>query len=443
MFRPGPALLAATAPRYTSYPPATRFEAAVGPEVYSAWLGDLDPDAELSLYLHIPYCRSICWYCGCHAVATRRDEPILAYAETLAAEIDLVAETTPARRVTQIHWGGGTPSILSPETFLRLINRLADRMDLSGLEEHAIEADPRIMTDRQAAAFAISGVNRVSFGVQDLNPKVQEAIGRPQPFAMVKEAADCVRQAGIGALNFDLMFGLPGQTVADARNTAELAASLSPDRIAAFGYAHVPWFKTRQRLIEEPALPGPEERLAQAAAMRDTLIAAGYVEIGFDHFAKRDDAMALAAQSGVLARNFQGYVARQPAALVGLGASAISSLPQGYAQNATGLTEWREAIGQGRFATARGAVLSEDDRRRRTVIERLLCDFAVDLSAYGGLAAFPDALEPLASLAAEGVVRVRGERVEATDGGRAFVRLLAQAFDAYRSGDSARQSRAV
>jgi oxygen-independent coproporphyrinogen-3 oxidase len=272
---------------------------------------------------------------------------------------------------------------------------------------------------------------------------VQAAIGRPQPVEQVAQAVEKLRAAGIAAINLDIMYGLPRQSVADAARTASLAAELKPNRLAAFGYAHVPWFKTRQRLIDEAALPGAAERLEQAEAMRTALVDAGYVEIGFDHYAQPDDPMAVASAEGRLQRNFQGYVCDEAAALIGLGASSISSMPQGYAQNAPEVGAWGRAIAAGQFATVRGRAVTDEDRRRRAIIERLLCDFALDLSEFGGWTGLEDAHAALLDLAADGLCTVQALRVDMPEAARPFVRLVAQAFDAYRPASAARHSRAV
>jgi oxygen-independent coproporphyrinogen III oxidase len=431
------------APRYTSYPTAPHFEAAVDEAVYARWLGELAPDASLSLYLHTPYCREMCWYCGCHAFAARRDEPIASYVEALLAEIDLVAAATLARRVVEMHWGGGTPNILSPERFDALTARLRQRFELSAVERHAVEIDPRLLTAEQVAAFAGAGVNRVSLGVQDFDVNVQQAIGRVQPFALVEAAVRLLRAAGIEALSFDLMYGLPHQTRESVRRTAVLAASLEPARVSVFGYAHVPWFKSRQKLMDEAALPGAAERFELAETIRDGLVSAGYVAIGYDHYALPDDPIAAAVRAGGLTRNFQGFAETQCDALIGLGPSAISTLPRGYAQNQPEIGAWRKAVQAGGFASKRGRALSEDDRRRREIIMRLLCDFTLDLGPFGGARAFAAELGSLASLARDGLVRIAGDTVSIPDEKRAFARLVAQAFDAYCEAGAARHSRAV
>ena len=436
-----------TAPRYTSYPTAPHFSAAVNGVVYAAWLGALAPEARLSLYLHIPFCREICRYCGCHTFATRKDEPIAAYTDALEVEIARVAATTPARRIASIAWGGGTPNILEPALFERIVRVLHDRFDLTTVTEHAIEIDPRLLTDAHAAAFARAGVTRASLGVQDLNAHVQDAIGRVQPAAQVSGAIGMLRGAGIGAINVDLMYGLPLQSVADARRSAVLAAEMGPERLAVFGYAHVPWFKSRQRLIEEELLPDTATRFAQAEAIQETLMACGYHAIGFDHYARPDDPLARAAQTGALTRSFQGYSLDDGDALIGIGASAISTLPQGYAQNAAEPGAWARALEGGGFATARGVALSDEDRVRRTIINRLLCDFAVDLAPFGSFGAFPAARAALAPLIQDGLVSIAGERLTIPPDARPFARLVAEAFDAYRAvhgaQGAARHSRAV
>lgn len=430
-----------TAPRYTSYPAAPHFSDAVDAGIVAGWLAELSRSAKLGLYLHVPYCREICWYCGCHTFAARKDAPILEYAEALRSEIDLVANYTVARRVTEIAWGGGTPNILPPIWFQALLDRLAARFDLSAVEEHAVECDPRILTQAHVDVFRKCGVTRASLGVQDFNPEVQAAIGREQPEEQVAAAARMLRAAGL-KLNFDLMYGLPGQSLRDAVRSARIAAKHAPDRLAVFGYAHVPWFKGRQRLIAEERLPDAIARYDQSEAVRETLLQEGYVAIGFDHYARPDDPLAEAAAAGKLKRSFQGYARTGADALIGLGASAISTYPQGYAQNAPEPAQWRRCVTQGLFAAKRGAALTPDDRRRRAIIEQILCGFSVDLRAYGGMVRYGPELEQLRLLAADGLVEIENERVIVTERGRPFARLAAQAFDAYRT-ENARHSKAV
>jgi oxygen-independent coproporphyrinogen-3 oxidase len=280
-------------------------------------------------------------------------------------------------------------------------------------------------------------------GVQTLAPHVQEAIGRVQPYEMIVSAVDLLRSAGILQINFDLMYGLPQQSLDDLLDTIRLAAALRPSRIALFGYAHVPWFKRRQRVIREAELPGAEARYDQAEAARAALLALGYVAIGIDHYALPDDSLARAAGSGSLRRNFQGYVEQVPHAIIGFGPSAISTLPQGYVQNHTGIGAWRRAIEAGQLAVARGHARSADDRRRASVIERLMCAFEVDLARYGGSDLFALELAALTPLAADGLVRVEGSRISIPERMRPFSRLVAQAFDAYVVEPAMQHSRTV
>ncbi|HVY03405.1 MAG TPA: oxygen-independent coproporphyrinogen III oxidase [Caulobacterales bacterium] len=431
------------APRYTSYPTAPHFNESVQAGEYARWLGMLAPETLLSLYLHIPYCQDICWYCGCNTFALQREEPLRAYVEALERELRQVAAATPARRVREIHWGGGTPNILSPAQFRSIFDQVRALFDLSALREHAIELDPRVLTPLHCVAYATVGVTRVSLGVQDLNPHVQAAMGRIQPLKTVAAAFAHLRAAGIAGISADLMYGLPRQSVADACASAREIAALAPNRIAVFGYAHVPWFKTRQRLIDESTLPDTDARIAQAQAIRETLIAAGYEAIGFDHFAKPDDSLARAARSGGLHRNFQGYVDDDCGALIGVGASAISTLPMGYAQNASDVTGWRSRLDESGFGTARGRALSAEDKVRRAVIERLLCDFAVDLRPFGGADAFRAEIARLTPLAADGLCDLDGDRIVIPEKAQPYARVVAQEFDAYRDLTGARHSRAV
>lgn len=436
-------------PRYTSYPTAPHFGPEIGPDAYAGWLANLDTATPVSLYLHVPYCRAICHYCGCHTKAALRDDPVVAYADSLMAEIDLVAAKLPGKLpVSHIHWGGGTPSLLPAPQFRAIVARLAERFALRPDAEHAIELDPRTVDETLVETLAATGITRASLGVQDFDPAVQEAMGRIQPYAQVERAVALLSGVGITALNFDLMYGLPRQTADTVRSTVERAAELGPSRIALFGYAHVPWFKKHQRLIDEAALPGAEARLALEAVARRALADAGYVSIGLDHFARPDDDMAIAAASGRLARNFQGYTTDAAAALIGLGASSIGRLPQGFAQNTPDIGAWARAIAEGRLATVKGVALHADDRLRGAVIERLMCDDRVDLAAvcaaHGAkLETFDEEVAALDEMVADGLVEIDGAVIRVTERGRPFVRLAAAAFDAYLTRGAARHSVAV
>jgi oxygen-independent coproporphyrinogen-3 oxidase len=442
------ALAERSVPRYTSYPTAPHFSKEIGDAEMRGWLAALDPHASLSLYFHVPFCREICAYCGCHTKAVRQEAPLTAYKETLLREVEMTARTTCARGVSSIHWGGGTPSILGPARFGEIVERVRDLFDVTRETEHAIELDPRILDDEMVEALARAGVNRASFGVQDLNAHVQEAAGRVQPFEIVARAVAMLRGAGITAINLDLMYGLPHQSVADVERTAATAASLDPQRLAVFGYAHVPWFKANQKLIDAAALPGAAERLAQAAAVRLVLERAGYEAIGLDHFARASDPLAIAAREGRMRRNFQGYTIDAATALLPFGVSSIGRLPQGFVGNATDLAGWRRAVEADRFPVTRGLVFSIEDLARADIIERLMCDFTADFGAIAlehgfSIDAFDDARPALSGLERDGVVEVSGRRVSVTEHGRPFVRLAAAAFDAYLDAGAARHSAAV
>jgi oxygen-independent coproporphyrinogen III oxidase len=444
-----PNMLERAVPRYTSYPTAPNFSAAVDADVYRAWLAGLPSDTSLSFYLHVPYCHDLCLYCGCNTKATRKQKPIENYAKRIAEEIAIVARQTGRRKVTQLHWGGGTPSILGADLLAFLIDELESRFDLTAVREHAIELDPRHLTPPMAKVLWDLGVNRASLGVQDFDSEVQRAVGRVQPFDMVKDAVATLREAGVDKINFDLMYGLPKQTVAGVRQTALLAHALKPQRIAVFGYAHVPWFRPQQRLIQTSDLPSAPERLAQAEAAHETLVDLGYQPIGLDHYAQPDDPLALAARSGRLHRNFQGYTVDDSDALIGLGASAISRLPQGFAQNAPAVGNYARAIAAGNLAVIKGVGISDDDRIRGEIIERLMCDMAVDLAAVAKEPQFEigrnfsAALDSLRPLSDDGSVRIDGYRIQITEKGRPFARLVASAFDTYLMPSGAKHSPAV
>jgi oxygen-independent coproporphyrinogen-3 oxidase len=436
-------------PRYTSYPTAPHFHAVAGDEWYRDRLAALRPGSPVSLYLHIPFCRAMCWYCGCHTRVAKDDVPVAAYVAALRREIDLVAAAIgPRVTVRHIHWGGGTPTLLSPATFLAIARDLAGRFDLAADAEHAVEADPRTLSGEQVEALAAAGVTRVSLGVQTLSESIQHRINRIQPFAEVAGAVESLRRSGIGALNVDLMYGLPTQTAADVAATVDAVATLAPSRLALFGYAHVPWMKPHQQRIDEAELPGAAERLRQLLAGADRLALHGYRRIGMDHFARASDALAHAAGSGRLRRNFQGYTDDQSPVLIGLGASSIGELPQGYAQNAVAIPDWRKAVFAGRLPVARMRELTAEDRLRRAVIERLMCDMAVDVEAVLADRGWPadhldEALARLEGPAADGLVSVSQRRVQVADGAWPFVRSIAAAFDAYLAPSETRHARAI
>jgi oxygen-independent coproporphyrinogen-3 oxidase len=436
-------------PRYTSYPTAPHFQPSIDAQTYACWLESLPASGSVSLYLHVPFCQKLCHYCGCNTKAMRQTAPLDAYTAVLIREIDLVAARTGCHRISHMHWGGGTPSILGPNRLRQLMSALDLRFDLKSLREHAIELDPRLVNRELAGGLVEIGVNRVSLGVQEFSPDVQRAIGRVQPFEVVEQTVGFLRESGIGQINIDLMYGLPGQSVQHVERSVMLAHELKPQRFAIFGYAHVPWFKPHQKLIEETALPGPAARIAQARVAHETLASLGYVPVGLDHYAKPSDSLAIASRTGHLRRNFQGYTTDQADALVGLGASAIGQLPQGFAQNAPATGNYSRAISAGEFATVRGISLSADDRMRARIISEIMCDMACDLDRVTrdiGLrlaSSFEPEMSELQPLIAHGLVQVEGARISVPEQGRPYLRLIAAAFDSYLAQSRARHSVAV
>jgi len=436
-------------PRYTSYPTAPQFVPTLTAECYAQWLRELPQDAALSLYFHIPFCAELCLYCGCHTSVVRHYSPIAAYVDMLDREIGLVASHFGSRHpVGHIHWGGGTPTMLEPDDFLKLTERLRDRFDIGPDCDAAVEIDPRTISRDHVAAFAAAGITRASLGVQDFDFRVQRAIGREQSYFQTAQAADGLREAGVGSINLDLMFGLPHQTAGSVAATIRLALTLNPDRIALFGYAHVPWMKRHQKLLPEQALPGTEERLAQSEAAAEVLTGAGYVAVGLDHFAKPHDMLVRRQRQGRLHRNFQGYTTDEAAALIGFGTSAIGALPQGYVQNASATPAYRDAIKAGRLATVRGYALTADDRLRGAIIERLMCDLRVDIAAvaaahHSTADAFASELAAIDALAQAGFAERHGSVITVPDAARPLLRTVCAVFDAFLANDSGRYSRAV
>ena len=431
-------------PRYTSYPTAPHFHAGVDGATYGSWLDELARGEPVSLYLHVPFCDSLCWYCGCHTTVVNRYEPIAGYLADLVEEVALVADRLGARLpVGHVHFGGGSPTVLRRPDLILLGDVLNERFDIQSGAEIAIEIDPRGLKLETVAALQTIGVNRVSLGLQDINPAVQKAINRLQPPATNRQAVNLVRDAGIEALNLDLMYGLPFQTVDHVLATVEHALSLAPDRIALFGYAHVPKMKRHQRLIPELALPGPAARMAQADAAADRLVGAGFRRVGFDHFARDDDALTMAMDEQTLRRNFQGYSTDGAQTLIGFGASSIGTLPQGYVQNAADVPTWREAVRNGTLPIARGYALESDDRLRRDIINALMCRMSVDLGAFGDVAEFAGERDALADMELDGLVALQGDVVRITERGRPLVRNVAAVFDRHMDDAGTRHSQAI
>jgi len=433
---------AAPVPRYTSYPTAPQFSPAIGPREAAAWIAGLPANAAISLYTHIPFCHALCWYCGCATTVVNSPQPVAAYLETLSDEMAHVAALVPtSHHVTHLHWGGGSPNALAPRQIMTLAGEIREKFNVDKAAEFAVEIDPRFMDAERVTSFRRAGVNRVSIGVQDFDPAVQQAINRHQPYDMTARVVALVRDAGIPSLNVDIVYGLPRQTQASVARTIEQVLALDPDRIAVFGYAHLPERIRRQRLIDENALAGPGDRLGQANRIARKLTAGGYVRVGLDHFAKPTDPLA----TSFVNRNFQGYTTDSADALIGLGASSISRFPQGYAQNAASVRDYEAQVARCRLGTARGVAFTDDDRIRAHIIERLMCDLAfseTDLLERFGAAARPLIEDSRLILESDrdGLIEPTPDGFRITELGRPFVRSVCACFDAYLDQSPARHA---
>ena len=436
-------------PRYTSYPTAPHFHAGVDAITARGWINALEGDDEISLYLHIPYCDRLCWFCACHTKQTRHYAPVATFLRSLHKEIETVGDLANGKgRVRAVHFGGGSPTMLKPEDILALGKALRDRFDFVDNANLSVEIDPNDMDEGRFDAFAAIGMTRASLGVQDFDPKVQKAINREQSFLLTKSVVDAVRARGADSVNLDLLYGLPHQTLESVAATVAQALTLEPDRIALFGYAHVPWFKKHQTMIDEAWLPDSAERLAQSQLASRLIVAAGYEALGLDHFAKPDDGLAIAARVGKIRRNFQGYTEDNCETLIGLGPSSISRFRQGYAQNIVATGEYEKAVNSGQLATARGIEFSVDDLARGWIIERLMCHFT--FSAIELVERFGDVGQKLLAAAsrlaingADRLLLLDGEHFVVPQESRPLVRIVAAKFDKYLQTGTGRHSQAV
>lgn len=440
-------LFDAKVPRYTSYPTAPQFSTGVQVRQFETWLKAVPEGGAVSLYIHIPFCRRLCWFCACRTQGVRTVDPVVSYLGTLKDEIIHIAKTLPKGvTLSRLHWGGGTPTILSAELITELAETIASHLPFAEGAEFSVEVDPSEIDDARLDALAAAGMNRASIGIQDFDPKIQETIGREQSFEITKAAADKLRARGIHSLNADILYGLPYQDEVSIAATTNKLISLNPDRVALYGYAHVPWMAKRQTMIPEDKLPSSVNRLALYDTARDMFLAAGYRAIGIDHFAKVGDGLDVALQQGRLKRNFQGYTDDTSDTLIGLGASAISRFPQGYVQNISATASYLAQVRAGKFAAARGHEFTGDDKFRSRVIEELMCTFRIDLDAIE--AEFDD---PEVDLRLElarvqqkyaPFARLNGATFEITPQGQPLTRMIAREFDTY-SMDAAGHSLAI
>jgi oxygen-independent coproporphyrinogen-3 oxidase len=435
-------------PRYTSYPTAPHFHDGVSSDTYRTWLNELTPDAALSLYVHIPFCDTLCWFCGCQTKQIQRYSPVADYLPALFSEIETIGKLVGSSRpVTHIHWGGGSPTILTPADIKRLSAMISASFAVNADTEFAVEIDPRGFGRDEAEALASAGLTRASIGVQDFSPKVQKAINRLQSFEETSATVAMLREAGVTSINMDLVYGLPFQSDDDLAMTIDQVIKMRPDRVAVFGYAHVPWMKPHQRLIPDDSLPGAVARFEQMELAAVRFKEAGYLRIGIDHFALRGDSLAKAAEDRSVRRNFQGYTTDTADALIGLGASSISRLPQGYAQNEKATGQYQERVARDGLAVVKGITLTADDRMRGWFIERLLSDFRVSLNElkhrFGPAA--QDLIDEASRVAAEEsqLFKADHDHVAITAQGRPFARTIAARFDAYLATGVARHSVAV
>lgn len=440
-------------PRYTSYPPANRFTAELaGLELERAIADDnVVSGAPLSLYFHLPFCETRCWFCGCNTVITLRRDAAREYLDDLAREMRLTAAHVDVRRpVTQIHLGGGTPTFFPPEELRRLGALVREIFpNVAADAEFGVEVDPRRLTREHVLALREIGANRASLGVQDTNPAVQLAIHRIQPHAMNEQAVTWLRESGFDSINVDLIYGLPLQTAESFARTIDDVLGLDPDRLSVFSYAHVPWIKPAQRILEDRQLPNAEEKLAMFAVAHEKLTTAGYVDIGLDHFAKPDDELAVALRGGTLQRNFQGYSTRGGASLYSFGISAISSTAATYRQNHKTLDAWRAALDAGQLPVERGLRLSDEDQRRRVIIMRLMCDRGLDYAALSReleldfAATYAAEIASLDDLEADGIVHRTKGGVRVTSVGVPLLRVVAMRFDPDLASGAGRHSRTI
>jgi len=444
-----PSSLARSVPRYTSYPTAPHFSDGIGPKTYTRWLEEFPEDATLSVYMHIPFCDDLCWFCACRTQGTKKYDPIARYLDRLEAEIAMVSKHLgPSHPVTQVHWGGGSPTTLTPEDILRLRATTLAHFPGAKSGEFAVEIDPRDMNRARFDALAEAGLTRASIGIQDFDERVQKAIGRYQSYALTRNVITELRERGVTGVNVDILYGLPEQTRDSLSHTIGQVTGLRPDRVSLFGYAHVPWMAKRQKMIDESCLPPLDERRFQSKLAADMLIREGYESIGIDHFALPGDSLAKARDAGTLRRNFQGYTVDPAEALIGFGTSAIGCLPQGYIQNDATTATYQLRIDSGAKATRRGYALTLDDQVRRDAIAQILCQFSLDIDELA--LRYGDFLKPVrkkvASLmeaAPEGALTPWRGGFQVNSAWHLHARLIAAEFDHFLAAHPARHSLAV
>ena len=429
-------LFDAKVPRYTSYPTAPHFNGNVGPDDHVDWIKAITPGARISLYVHVPFCRRLCWFCACRTQGTQSDAPVTAYLKTLKTELQMLGQHLPRGvRLSRLHWGGGTPTLMAPAMMEELAGAIRDIAPFAEDTEFSVEIDPNEIDAPRLDALAAAGMNRASIGVQDFNNKIQACIGRLQGYDITRQAADEIRRRGVSSLNMDILYGLPHQTQARITESVQKLLSLNPDRVALYGYAHVPWMAKRQQLIPSDALPTPQERLALYETARELFLWDNYREIGIDHFATAEDGLSVAQSNGQLRRNFQGYTDDTSDVLIGVGASSISRFPQGYTQNAPATGAHTAAIRAGRFSVARGHAFRADDRLRSRLIEALMCDFRIDTdeitTTFDISRSALHAILTKTAQAFEGLLTLDDHGLSVPPDARPLTRMIARSLDTY------------
>lgn len=429
-------LFDARVPRYTSYPTAPHFSTDITATQVSSWMTHLDPNVPISLYVHVPFCRRLCWFCACRTQGTSTLSPVAAYIETLKLELKLVKSHLPEGiQIGHLHWGGGTPTLLDADMIADLTAAIKDVAPFAPNYEFSVEIDPNEIDDARLDALAKAGMNRASIGVQDFDPEIQKTIGRLQSYEITQAAVDGLRARGIKSLNADILYGLPGQSRERIADSVNKLLSLSPDRVALFGYAHVPWVARRQSMIPTDALPTPQERLELFNVARDLFTMDGYAEIGIDHFARNGDGLEIAARSGKLRRNFQGYTNDKCQTMIGVGASSIAKYANGYAQNAPSTSDYQKRVRAGALPISKGHAFTTEDHLRGRIIEALMCDFRVeysDLVARFGLSQSDfDTFAASADAAFPKMLKVSQASIEIRAHARPLTRMIARHFDTY------------
>ncbi len=442
-------------PRYTSYPTAPHFNESFTHEEYKSEVvksNENDNPPDISLYFHIPFCDTLCYFCGCNMLITRNRDRIKIYTDYVKKEIDLLnTNLKDGRQISQIHWGGGTPTHLNPDEIVDLISYINNSFHIKTGAEEGCEIDPRGLTKDHLSALREGGFNRISMGVQDINDKVQKAVNRIQPEEMTRQVVQWVRELEFESINLDLMYGLPFQTTKDFERTVDTIIDICPDRIAVFNYAHVPWLKKHMELIKPEDLPSPEEKLQILKMTSEKLTKAGYVFIGMDHFAKPEDDLAAALNEKKLYRNFQGYSTNAGAHLYGLGITSIGQLDRIYAQNFKTEKDYFEALDNNRFPIAKGYYLSDDDLLRHHVIMKIMCDFELDFAKVEEKfninfeEYFAWGLNNLKQMIDDNLLKIDSRKIIVSELGRLLIRNIAMNFDGYleRQTDKTRYSKTV